>query len=300
MKFFSKKETLIENIAFFGLMAAINVIFVVLTTFIPILLVILVIFLTFSSTFVTLFCKKIYFPIFLFATLLICLLINLSDSLFFVTPSLLTGFIFGLMIEKKVPQSILLVLSTLIQIAFTYISYFIINAVFGVSIVDTLFIVFKITSFEYKQMLIAPFIFVISFAQVLLSYIAIIFELPKLGIELDGLKSKLTYDFFGILASILVMILSIFVYKNLTYLFLLFAMLFSIDIVILIIKTKHVLSIAILGISIFLGLILVAVFYAIIPSPFKLTLIAIYALLVILVGFINKYLLKVPSEYKIN
>ena len=57
---FKKRETLTQNIAYMGLMAAINVIFVLLTYFVPFLIFLLVFVLPLTSVVVTIFCQKNY------------------------------------------------------------------------------------------------------------------------------------------------------------------------------------------------------------------------------------------------
>ena len=99
MELFKKRETPVENITYLGIMAAINVIFVLLTNVLPVLFFLIVFVLPLTSAVVTLFCKKAYFPIYFIVTLALCFLVNLGfhifDTFLYVFPSLITGFLFG-------------------------------------------------------------------------------------------------------------------------------------------------------------------------------------------------------------
>ena len=104
MGIFKKRETLTQNIAFMGIMAAINVVFVLLTTFVPLLFVLIVFVLPLTSTMVALHCNKKFFPIYAVATIglcLICTIWKIDDTLFYVIPSIISGFVFALLAERK-------------------------------------------------------------------------------------------------------------------------------------------------------------------------------------------------------
>ena len=105
MSVFKKKETIVENMTYMGLMAAINVVFVLLTTFVPFLFFLIVFVLPLTSTIVALHCNKKYFPIYAFATIGLCLLVTIwkiDDTLFYIIPSIITGFLFAIMIATGI------------------------------------------------------------------------------------------------------------------------------------------------------------------------------------------------------
>ena len=119
MSLFRKRETAIQNISYMSIMAAINVIFVLLSNVLPILLFILIFLLPLTSAIVTIYCRKRYYPIYLVVTLALCILVSFGftifDTLIYVFPSLLTGFVFGVCFEKNVPAIIILVGNTILQ-----------------------------------------------------------------------------------------------------------------------------------------------------------------------------------------
>ena len=106
MKLFSKRETLLQNMALMGIMAAINIIVAVISAFAPVASIFLVLILPLSSTLVEIYCKDRYYPIYAVATIglsLVATLWNMETTIFYVLPSILTGYIFGLMSKKNVP-----------------------------------------------------------------------------------------------------------------------------------------------------------------------------------------------------
>ena len=71
MGIFSKRETLVQNIAFLAIMAAINVVLLLLATLLPYLLLFLTMILPFVSLLVTIYCKKRYYPMYLYVLTLV-------------------------------------------------------------------------------------------------------------------------------------------------------------------------------------------------------------------------------------
>ena len=146
MTIFKKRETLIQNISYMALMAAINVVFVLLTTFVPFLFFLIVFVLPLTSTIVMLFCRKRYFLIYAFATLGICLIVTLSnigDTLFYVLPSIITGGLFGLLIEKNINNNVIIILATIAQSILTYATLPLIELFSGINVINTFVNLFK-------------------------------------------------------------------------------------------------------------------------------------------------------------
>ena len=143
MAFFKKRETVVQNIAYMAIMAAINVIFVLLTALLPPLMFLIVFVLPLTSAVVTLFCKKRYFPIYAVATVALCLLttmgIYIYDTFFYVIPSLITGFVFGLLIEKRVPAIYIIVLSSALQYILSYLTFLVLDLILpDINFIDAL------------------------------------------------------------------------------------------------------------------------------------------------------------------
>ena len=101
-----------------AIMAAINVVFILLATFLPYLYFLLLFLLPLTSTFVMVFCEKRYYIIYSLATIGLCFLAsfnNIGDTFFYIIPSILTGAITGLLIEKQFNGIWIIILTSLIQ-----------------------------------------------------------------------------------------------------------------------------------------------------------------------------------------
>ena len=190
MKFISKKESPIENIAFISLLVAINVVIVTITKFFPISFLVLMLILPCISTIESIFCKNRYYPLYLFATILLSFVINSDDiglTLFYVTPSLITGFFIGLLIKNDFSIKYNLVITSLIQVILTYITVPIINALFEIDIIYSVASMFGLSNFQYINIIAPAFIYLTSIVQISIS-ILLVFSISK------RLKIEIIYD----------------------------------------------------------------------------------------------------------
>ena len=298
-----KKETLVQNISYMALMAAINVVFVLITRFVPILFFLIVFVLPLTSVIVTLHCKKRYFPIYAVATIglcLICTIGQLYDTIFYVIPSVISGFVFGLLVEKKIPAFWIIISTTVIQILFTYVSIPLIDLITGQSIVNVFATAFGVKDFIYLDYVVPCFIFFMALAQEVLAYVIIREELPKFGYQLNEPKLLPLSLFIGLVISIILVVIFVFIYGPLAYLFTLFALLFAIySIAYLIMENKTVIYI-LLGTSAILSFFLFGIIYRYITQPLGLTLINIFFFTIAIIVLINNYLLKGHKKDRIN
>ena len=133
MNFLDKKESNISNITFIAIMSAINVVFTLLSFFIPIAGIILVLFMPLISVLTTLLCHKKYVLIYFVATVFLCLIITLkdfSDTFFYVIPSLVTGITFGVLIQKKVSVLHSILIISLINMGLMYFASLLIKLIY--------------------------------------------------------------------------------------------------------------------------------------------------------------------------
>ena len=286
-----------------ALMAAINVVFVLLTRFVPILFFLIVFVLPLTSVMVTLHCKKRYFPIYAVATIglcLICTIGQLYDTIFYVIPSVISGFVFGLLVEKKVPSFWIIISTTVIQILFTYVSIPLIDLITGQSIVDVFATVFGIKDFIYLDYVVPCFIFFMALAQEVLAYVIIREELPKFGYQLNEPKYLPLSLFIGLISSIVLAVIFVFIYGPLSYLFTLFALLFAVYSIAYLIIENKVIVYVLLGSSLIVSFFLFGVIYRYMNQPLGLILVNIFFFTVAIIVLINNYLLKENKKDRIN
>lgn len=292
MALFKKRETLVQNIAYMAIMAAINVIFVLLTAVLPPLMFLIVFVLPLTSAVVTLFCKKRYFPIYFVVTIGLCLLttfgIYMWDTFFYVLPALITGFVFGILIEKNVPGIYIIIISALLQYVITYLTFLALGALIpGINFIDALLNIFGLATFEFKSIFVHSFLFILAFIQTLFTYVIIGFEIKKLGFSIN-LEEK--HDWWLIVLSFVFICLSIlmtYFYEPLLYVSVMINIPIIIYMVIKLILTNKKRLWAALVISLFAGIFIFAFCYLLIPSPRQLILITPLFGLILIIYFAN-------------
>ena len=290
----TKRETLIQNIAYMALMAAINVIFVLLTTLVPVLMFLIIFVLPLTSTMVTLLCKKKYFPIYAIATIALCMIVTIrkiDDTIFYVIPSIITGFVFGIMMEKGIPSPWIILTNTIIQLGLSFASVPLIQLMLGRNIINDFATVFKVNDFAYLDTLAVCFIFLISLIQMIFSYMVTKEEMQKLGFIFKTFTGKHFSFYLGLATSLTVTLICSFFYSPIAYLFTLISLYFiGVIIVPLLLEKKKWIYFS-LGALLIICFFLVGGLYTYIKVPNGLLLINTFFIGVGIIGLINNYLL---------
>ena len=300
MRPFKKRETFVQNIAYMGIMAAINVVFIIMTYFIPFLLFVLIFVLPLCSAIISYYCKKIYFPIYFVVVTAICLVIDLSDTLFYVMPSLITGFIFGVCVEKRIPSIFTISIVTIFQFGISLASIPLIQLITNRNIVDDMVTLFKLNDYQYINYVKYTFIFFISFVQTILTYIVMQSELTKLGMGFNLIvKNTIVLDVVNIIC-IGVSILIAFFCPEITYIFLLFSLILTFYRIINFDFKNNKIYIIELVIIVLITIFFVAILYNSIKKPLGLLLFGIFPILVSVAYIINICLLSKRNKDTIN
>ena len=125
MKFFSERRTPSQNIAFLAIAAALNAIFSLLIHFVPLSDFVVLLFLPLISAMVGLLCEKKYLPVYLVAALGVSLAVtayDISTTLFYVVPAILSGTAYGFFYHKSWPLPYVLLGTAIITMALNYVS----------------------------------------------------------------------------------------------------------------------------------------------------------------------------------
>ena len=144
---FKEKETLLQNMAFMGVMAALNVLLSALGTYVPIVGIFIMIFLPFFSAITSMICKWKYYPIYALATILVALCATFwhtEFTIFYLIPSVITGFLFGLCFKLKLNGTYSLLFTSLAQLGLTYVALPIIQAIYGTDLIHTFLVLFQL------------------------------------------------------------------------------------------------------------------------------------------------------------
>ena len=294
MEIFKKRETVIQNIAYMAIMSAINIIFVLLSNLVPGLLFLLVLILPLTSTVVTLYCKKVYYPVYAITTLGLCLAVaggfSIFDALIYVFPSLIVGFDFGVCFEKKLPAIVIIVGTTVVQFALSFLTYFVLSKIVtNFDIMYGIINLFGLKDFAYLNAFLLIFVYIISQIQIVLSYIFIKLQINRLGIEIN-LECQNRFLLYCVsFISLILAVLSYFFFINWTMIFVILPLpIYVYEIVQLILKRKTVnyILIAVAHISF---VFIFAFVYKYVHAPNQLITISILTGLVTIIDFLDNY-----------
>ena len=287
--------TVSQCITFMAIMAAINVIFVLLTTFVPFLLFLLVFLLPLSCTLVVLMCPKKYFIIYAFATIGLCLIVtiyNISDTLFYIIPSIVTGFVFAVCVEQKVNFSIGIILASFVQFGLSYAAIPLIKLITQVDILLVFEQAFGIGEIDNLQTFEFLAVFLVSFVQELISYLVIKYGLQKLNYKIEEDRTSLLIIGLALLINLFLSLLFILLEWSIFVVFFFTSLFFGFVLVMWIIFLGRVYNYAILAV---LSIALIFVF-ALLNSNFGLSagLLAIigYIFSILIIAFVNNWLVK--------
>ena len=290
-----KQDSLIHTICLMAFFSAINVICSLLTVFVPLLSIILIIFLPLTSAIVEINCKDRWFPIYALATIGLSVVVSLSSidfTLFYVVPSILTGYIFGLISKRAIPDMFGIFLAAIVQTVVSFIFVPIIEAITERNLIDDIAKIFHISNrFFYDNAIILIF-FIVSLIQVILSFIVVDGELKALGIKERKNEKN---DFYASDACILVGALTPFLarfYLPVAYLFVGICYFFATFVVIDHIKAKQKLLITLDGISILITIFVYAGVNQFLIEGIDLVLLGIAPVLIACISMVHYFLKK--------
>lgn len=294
---FKKRETLTQNIAYFALMAGINVIFVLLTALFPPLMFLLIFFLPLANTIVTVFCKKRYYPIYAVVTIGLCLLatfgIYIFDTFFYVIPSLITGFIFGVLIEKKINGIHILVATNFVQYLFTVLTFIILNSIFPeLHFVDNFMNMLGLTNFAFKPVFICVFSLLLAFIQNLFTYFVLKIEIAKLGLEINTQSCNLHLTSILVFLGVILMVIGYFYSPILCYSSFLIILPYGVYLASVILGKMKALNFIEIGLILLISIFSFALLFQLTKRPLSIITFTITYVLLIIVSELNNTLLK--------
>ena len=213
MNIFKQKETTSENIAFIGICSGLIAVISLIASFFPLSNLFLPLIIPFFACMPPLFCKKGYSYLFLFTSFALSLIAGLYsalDTIFFIFPSILIGFAFGICRKIKISESILLFLLSLLELGLFYICLYLIKGIFSVDIGETILSLIKQNKEGAKDAL-PLFYLAYSFAQVGLTALFLDFELPKLNLDKKSKDIPYLGECLSIVFGVVAMIIGLYV-----------------------------------------------------------------------------------------
>lgn len=287
MSVFKKKTTLVHHITYMGIMTTINLIFILLATYVPFLMFLPIIFLPFASALVSYECKKRYYIIYAIASIGLCLIFNINDTIFYVVPAVVTGFFIGVLLEKKINPFWMVLTSTIIEASLTFAFIPLINLISNVDIVETFLSAFKLGEFAYKTELTYLFIFFLALVQCALSHFVLLSEIKRMGIEISiGVQCFSPYV-IGLEIAVLLSLVFSYFYLPLALVCLAISIYFAAFLIIDIVTSKRVV-IYVLAVVLFLAAFFgFAILYRLVSAPYGLLIILLFPISMGITSFVN-------------
>lgn len=214
MAFFSKRETLTQNIAYMAMMAAINIIFSLIATFFPLSGIFIMVVLPFVNAMVGYYCKTVYYPIYLCAVIglsIACTAWDFSNTLLYVVPAAVAGLAYGLLSKLGIPSSLLIFAMAIIDMGFAYLSLWIINLIYEIDMISFLLSLLSLEMSPLIEAIIPSAIFAYALGQASLAHLFIAIQPLKLNAkEASQAWWMLIYPLSSILFFLLTLCLAFF------------------------------------------------------------------------------------------
>ena len=230
MKFFSERRTPSQNIAFLAIASALNAIFSLLVHFVPLSDLAVLLFLPLVSAMVGLLCEKKYLSIYLLAAMGVSLAVtayDISATLFYVIPAILSGTAYGFFYHKSWPLPYVVLGTGIITAIFNCASIPLIKLIYDQDIIAFFLGVLNLTNHPYVHDIVPAFLLTYALAQTAITHFVIQgffarFHLVKEETE----KLSLSYPLGGI-CSVILTISFAFSYPTVGYVFLVLSIYFS-------------------------------------------------------------------------
>lgn len=282
------------------MMAAINIIVSVIAAFSVIASIFLIIVLPLTSTIVVLTCPEKYFPIYAFATIglsLVATIWNLDITLFYVVPSIISGFVFGFCIKKSVYFGWSIVVSAVLQTAISFAIIPLINLLFEVDFVKDLQAIFKIYDAIPGQIFVCCGFFIIALIQSFLSFFVVQSEISKMR---SLSSTSVTYKYFNFLGVcfVLAIIPIAFLSIGVAYILELLSITIAGFVIYEWFKKSQSKQLIISAASLLLNVFLVAILYDIVPDYWGMLMFAFTPLIICLLSFCYFLLKKEHDDIK--
>ncbi|MBR0301983.1 MAG: hypothetical protein IJQ92_02460 [Bacilli bacterium] len=287
MKFLSQRKSAAQIIALMAMMSAINIIVSVIAAFSVIASVLLIIILPLTSTIVVLTCQEKYFPIYALATIglsVVATIWNLDVTLFYVVPSIVSGFVFGFCIKRSLYFGWSIVISALLQMGISFAIIPLINVLFEIDFIRDLLVIFKIYDAIPGEIFICCSFYVIALIQTFLSYFVVKNEIEKLK-PMKTESSGIKYFSFAGICSCIVLIPISFVSIGAAYTLELVGITIAGFTIYEFFKSQSNRRLIISAATLLINIFVVAIFYNMIPAYYGLLVFALTPLIINLLCF---------------
>ncbi|MCF0117272.1 MAG: DUF2232 domain-containing protein [Bacilli bacterium] len=292
----NKKESASSNISFISLMTALNVIFVLISRFLPFSAFILMIILPITTVLVTILCQKKYILIYSFSCFILCLIASPADGLYYTLSTLLSGVVFGVCINRKLHYSFAILFGSLTATIINFITLPLIEWLFDISVKQTFMLLLNIPT-GYIDFIFPFFIAISSILQCIFSFLITYNEVKKYNEQFNNQKEyRHIFSLISLICSLLAIGLS-YVYMPLASICITFAFLTMILTLDIYFKKKIY---WLFGLIIFIYLILFASLYTLVKFPTNLNLLVLLPILFAISTFTIIFIIRKKEKKTIN
>ena len=293
MKLLTYKKNLKESIPIISLMISLNLVLIFLITYLPFLYLIIPFILILPSALLASVIKKRYYLIYFFIALLLSFLISYKDitfSLIYFLPSLISGFIYGLFLDKKYDRYLLILISSLINFLLEYLINYLLYLLLDFNLFNEIKTLLNLIDNQTFSILFPSLILLYSFISNFISFISVSYFINRFNLKYIN-DNKLD-SFFDLINSLFFILIIIFSFFNLTisYIFLILSTYIFIINLIKIYQKKNYTYFLINIAFIFINLILVIILFAFISILNSILLLSISPLLNSILNLIMKLL----------
>ncbi len=244
-----------------ALMAGINVIFALLSSFFFPASLFIMLFLPLASIIVALNVDLRLYPVYIIATLGLSLLVNFSHfdtTLFFLLPILLSGLTFGLLIKNNLPDVVLLLVVSVVNLATLFLTIPFINLIYEIDFMSLFASLIGFNNVSFGTFILPAILALLAFMQTLITLFVISQDAPLFRIKINTFFWP--YARFALLFLIIAFIPLLLLKENLGLVLLLFILFISIYLFIPLIKENLLFGIVILAFTLVFGVTGVALF----------------------------------------
>ncbi len=206
MRKLKERETPSQSIAFLGIMAGVCVVFSLISALVPFFTIAAIFILPVTSSLGTRLTKAKYSVPFLLATSALMIGVsafNISETIFYLIPSVLCGGLYGILMRAKAPTTYTILGVSFLSLGLNYLAVPILKALTGLNPIETTITLLGLNSYENVLVAFPAVLLALGLVQSVLSHFLIVFIHGRLDIEenktsclLDGIAALI----FGAIA----------------------------------------------------------------------------------------------------
>ena len=268
MPLVSERKTPAQNIALLGILAGVIVVISVLGGFLPILSFLVIFILSAAAALGTRITAVKYGLPFMIAASLLSVaasFFNLTEALFYFVPSILAGGIYGIMSRNKLPLSLAVFAGAALTLAFNYLAFFFIKAVYELDVIEDSLTLLGLASNPAVRSAVPGFLLGIALAEMVLAHFLIAIFYDRFALKTEENWSVIFVPAFGVLFSALAIGLG-FVSHPAALVFLVAAIFFAVMTLYYLIDAMDKLLWILSAVALILGVFLVAILYPYMPE----------------------------------